>query len=263
MTFAQSPLARIVPVGLRDYPDENGRLSEEWDMELMLQSLHDESTLILQQARRWFSVHPEWFPGGPQKYNRRMGVWFGNAWDQRIERDGWVFVRSGDAYAAVRPVTWDADYERSLSATGVGNQIYFNKPYDPPTVRLMTDSYTWNEAGTIMALRDNFSPVLIEASTTADHPTIETFIADILDNRLELHKTVVPGWHILVYVGFGGAERELVFNAGASEIPTIGGEYVNYSHPMTWDSPFISSDYLSGVVTLQFGDDRMVVDFTD
>jgi hypothetical protein len=263
MTFAQSPLARIVPVGLRDQPDENGRLPPEWDMELVLQSLHDENTLILQQARRWFSVHPEWFPGGPQKYNRHMGVWFGNAWDERIERDGWVFVRSGDAYAAVRSVTWDAAYERSLAATGVGNQIFFNKPYDPPTVRLLTDSYTWNEAGTIMELRDNFAPVLIEASTTEDHPTIEAFITDILDNRLELHKTVVPGWHILVYVGLGGDEREIVFNAGTTEIPTIGGEYVNYSHPMTWDSPFMSSEYMSGVVTLQYGDDRLVVDLTD
>jgi hypothetical protein len=263
MTFAQSPLARIVPVGLRDQPNENGSLPEEWDMELMLRSLHDERTLILQQSRRWFSVHPEWFPGGPQKYNRLMGVWFGNAWDQRIERDGWVFVRSGDAYAAVRPVTWDAAYERSLPATGVGNQVFFNKPYDPPTVRLLTDSYTWNDAGTIMELRDSFAPVLIEASTTEDHPNIEAFITDILDNRLELHKTVVPGWHILVYVGLGGDEREIVFNAGTTEIPTIGGEYVNYSHPMTWDSPFMSSEYLSGVVNLRFGDEEMVINFTD
>jgi hypothetical protein len=263
MTFAQSPLARIVPVGLRDQPNENGSLPEEWDMELMLRSAHHENTLILQQARRWFSVHPEWFPGGPQKYNRLMGVWLGNAWDERIERDGWVFVRSGDAYAAVRPVTWDGAYERSLAATGVGNQIFFNKPYDPPTVRLLTDSYTWNAAGTIIELRDNFAPVLIEASTTEDHPTIEAFITDILDNRLELHKTVVPGWHILVYVGLGGDEREIVFNAGTTEVPTIGGEYVNYSHPMTWDSPFMSSEYLSGVVTLQYGDDRLVVDLTD
>ncbi len=263
MTFAQSPLARIVPVGLRDQPNENGSLPEEWDMELMLRSLHDERTLILQQARRWFSVHPEWFPGGPQKYNRRMGVWFGNAWDERVERDGWVFVRSGDAYAAVRPVTWDADYERSLSATGVGNQIFFNKPYDPPTVRLLTDSYTWNEAGTIMELRDNFAPLVIEASTTEDHPTLEAFITDTLDNRLELHKTVVPGWHILVYVGLGGDEREIVFNAGTTEIPTIGGQYVNYSHPMTWDSPFMSSEYMSGVVNLRFGDQETVINFTD
>jgi hypothetical protein len=263
MTFAQSPRARIVPVGLPDQPDENGRLPAEWDMELVLQSVHDESTLILQQARRWFAVHPEWFPGGPQKYDRLMGVWLGNAWDERVERDGWVFVRSGNAYAAVRPVTWDAAYERSLPSTGVGNQVFFNKPYDPPTVRLLTDSYSWNEAGTIMQLRDSFAPVLIEASTTEDHPTIEAFITDILDNRLELHKTVVPGYHILVYVGLGGDEREIVFNAGASEIPTIGGEYVNYSHPMTWDSPFMSSEYLSGVVTLRFGDDRMVIDLTD
>lgn len=262
MTFAQSPLARIVTVGRRDRPDENGRLPEEWDMEPVVHSLHHENTLIVQQARRWFAVHPEWFPA-PSRNERLMGVWFGNAWDERIERDGWVFVRSGNAYAAVRPVTWDGDYERSLPSTGVGNQVFFNKPYDPPTVRLLADSYTWNEAGTIMELRDNFAPVLIEASTTEDHPTIEAFIADILDNRLELHKTVVPGYNILVYVGLGGAEKELVYNAGAPEMPTVGGRYVNYSHPMTWDSPFMSSEYKSGVVTLRFGDEKLVIDFTE
>jgi hypothetical protein len=262
MTFAQSPLARIVPIGLADRPDENGRLPAEWDMELVLHTLHDENTLIAQQSRRWFAVHPEWFPGGPHRYDRSMGVWFGKDWDERIERDGWVFVQSGNAYAAVRPVTWDGVYERSLPSTGVGNQINFNKPYDPPTVRLLKDSYTWNEAGTIMKLRDSFAPVLIEASTTEDHPTLETFINDILDNRLELHKTVVPGAHIMVYVGLGGDERELVFNAGAPEIPTVGGKYVNYSYPKTWDSPFMTSEYKSGVVTLRFGADEMVVDFT-
>lgn len=262
MTFAQSPLARIVPVGRPDQPDQNGRPPAEWDMEMMLQTVHDENVLIVQQSRRWFAVHPEWFPGDTHRFDRPMGMWFGSTWDERIEREGWVFVRSGDAYAAVRPVMWDEAHERALR-TGLGSQILFNRPYDPPTVRLRADSYTWNEAGTLMALRDNFAPVIIDASTTAAHPTLESFISDVLDNRLELHKTVVPGYHVLVYVGTGGREREIVFNAGAPEIPTVGGQYVNYSHPKTWDSPFMSSDYLSGVVTLRFADDQMVIDLTD
>lgn len=262
MTFAQDMNARVVIVGRPDQPDARGR-PVEWDMEMVLQTAHSESTLIMQQARRWYAMHPEWFPADGQRYDRPFGVWFGNAWDQRVERDGWVFVQSGDAYAAVRPVTWDEEYERSLPSTGVGNQIHFNKPYDPPTVRILEASYSWNEDGTIMDVHDRYAPIVIDASTTADHPTLEAFIEDILDNRLELHKTVVPGFHILVYVGTGGEENEIVFNAGAPEIPTIGGEYVDYSHPRTWDSPFMQSEYQSGVVTLRFGEDELVVDLTD
>jgi MYXO-CTERM domain-containing protein len=76
-----------------------------------------------------------------------MGVWFGNAWDERIERDGWVFVRSGNAYAAVRPVTWDEEYERSLPSTGIGNQINFTMWVSTPNLqnricefRVLTDA---------------------------------------------------------------------------------------------------------------------------
>jgi len=32
---------------------------------------------------------------------------------------------------------------------------------------------------------------------------------------------------------------------------------------MTWDSPFMSSEYKSGVVTLRFGGEEMVIDFTE
>lgn len=263
MTFAQSPEARIVVVGLPDQPDATGRPPPEWDMEMMLHTVHEGRTLVLQQARRWFAVSPEWFPADAGRYERPMGIWFGEAWDRRIERDGWVFVQSGNAYAAVRPVVWDADYERPLLSTGVGSQINFNKPFDSPTVRLLQDSYSWNEEGTIMQLRDRFAPVIIEASDTAHQPSLEAFIDEVLDNRLELHKTVVPGYHIMVYVGAGGEAREIVFNTGAPEIPTRGGQRVDYSRPMTWDSPFLSSEYLSGVVTLRFGDDQMIIDFTD
>ncbi|GGD11780.1 hypothetical protein [Aquisalinus flavus] len=263
MTVAQSPLARIVPVGLPSEPDAVGRPPAEWDMETMLHTAHDENTLVLQQSRRWYAVHPEWFPADAGRYDKDIGVWFGDDWDKKVERDGWVFVRKGNTYAAVRPVTWDADYERSLPSTGVGNQINFNKPYDPPTVRILNDSYSWNDAGTIMQLKDRFAPVIVEAGTVDDYASLDVFMKDVLDNRLELHKTVVPGYHVMVYVPSGNEGREIVFNAGAPEIPTVGGTYIDYSHPMTFDSPHFQSVYKSGVVTLRFADEELVIDFTE
>ncbi|GGD11771.1 hypothetical protein [Aquisalinus flavus] len=261
MTFAQSPDARIVPVAIPDGPDLRGRAPGEYDTEIMMHTVHDRQTLIVQQSRRWTAIHPEWYPSDPTIYNRDVGVWFGDDWDVRTERNGWIFVQKGNAFGAVRPVLWDEPYERSKPSTGVGNQVFFNKPYDDPTVKLCDDCYSWNDAKTILKLQDGYSPIIIEAGDTEDYASIDDFMADVLDNPLALHKTVVPGFHVLVYTGLNG--EEIVLNAGAMSIPTIGGEPISYEYGMTFDSPYMQSQYKSGDITLQYKDYKLQLDFSE
>ncbi|MGC6498976.1 MAG: hypothetical protein ACON4C_02195 [Henriciella sp.] len=264
MTFAQSPEARILPVGRPEGKDTVGRPMAEFDLELMMHTLHDGRTLIMQQSRRWFAMHPEWFPSDPRRYNKRMGVWFGDDWDEKIEQDGWVFVRKRNAFAAVRPVLWDEAYERSRpDAIGVGNQINFNNPFSADTVKLCEACYGWNDAGTIMTLADNFMPIIVEAGNVEDFGSFEAFREDVVDNPIALYKTVVPGFHIMVYTGSGEGREEIVFNAGAPEIPTIGGEYIDYTPDLLFDSPYMTSEFGSGVVSLKFGDQQTVLDFSN
>jgi hypothetical protein len=160
-------------------------------------------------------------------------------------------------------VLWDEAHERKHRELGTGAQANFNAAEDTPTVKLRADSYRWNETQTMIVLADRFSPVIIEAGSRADYPNLEAFMADVLDNPLALYKTVVPGLNELVYTGTGRAAREIVFNAANNEIPTVGGEAVNYRHPLTFDSPYLKSPYKSGKIALAFDGERLELDFSD
>lgn len=261
MTFAQSPKSRIVPVGVTNGTDVKGKKSM-YDLEVKYQTVQYEKTLIVQQNRRWFAQHPEWWPTVIE-YNQPVGIWLGKHWDKQVEKEGWIFVQSGNGYAAVKPVLWDEVYEKENSTKTKGNQQFFNAPNDPPKVKIRTDAYTWSEDQSIIKLEDNHTPVIIEAASVSDYPTLEDFIADILDNPIALYKTVVPGYNILVYKGCGTNAKEIVFNSGTPEIPSIGGEPINYKYPMTFDSPFLKSKYKSGKVEIKYGGESLNLNFNN
>lgn len=263
MTFAQSEDSRIVPVGLVSPANPHNHLvnaDKGYDLELMLQTAQHQQTLIVQQARRWTAVHPEWYPNHPS-YSRPMGIWLGTDWDEQIESDGWVFVQKGRAYAAVRPVLWDEAYETERKKRTEGNQVFFNSPDDLPTVKLREDCYSWNQDRSILILEDAYSPVIIEAGRSADYPTMADFMAKVIANPIALYKTVMPGSNILVYRRGTADAPEIVFNAGIPQIPTIGDEPVNYSYPMTFDSPYLKSEYGSGKIHIQYGGEPLTLSF--
>jgi len=64
---------------------------------------------------------------------------------------------------------------------------------------------------------------------------------------------------ILEYRALGG--DSLTFTADYSRPPRINGKPVDYAPPKAFDSPFIQEDWNSGVVTLQKGERRLVLDF--
>ena len=112
-------------------------------------------------------------------------------------------------------------------------------------------------------LEDAHSPVIIEAGSRSDYPTMSDFAADVLDNPIALYKTVMPGSNILVYSGCSEDAPEIVFNAGVPQIPTIGGEPVNYRYPMTFDGPYLKSEYESGKILIEYGGEQHNLDFTE
>jgi hypothetical protein len=264
MIFAQSPLSRIVTVGLNAAgKDEPGYVKSKkgYDMHTNYRTVQSESVMITQQARRIFQVNPEWFPAGPI-YERGMGVYVGKDWDELIEKKGWLFLRKGNAYAAVKPILWDEEYESAKRAErGNTTQKYFDSPKDDATVKIKDGAYSWICDHKVIQLEDKFSPVIIEAGRRADYPTMEDFVNDILDNPIALYKTVVPGYNVLVYTGCGDDAKEIAFNAATMEMPTVGGEYIDYSYPMTFDSPYMNSRYKSGIVTLENGSEKLIRDF--
>lgn len=267
MIFAQSPNSRIVTVGVdpetkRDQVNASKKADKGYNMGVSYRTVQSKSVLITQQAKRLRQVNPEWFPEGQLDLDE-MGVYIGKDWDEIVEREGWVFLRKGNAYAAVKPVLVDAEYEKEQWAKNIGTQAYFNHPDDVPTVKIKAGAYSWVCDRTIIKPEKKFTPVIIEAGRKADHPTLEDFIADVLDNPIALYKTVVPGYEVLVYTGCGPDAEEIVFNAATSEMPTVGGKYIDYSYPMAFDSPYLKSKYKSGKIKINYGGEELKLDFTD
>jgi len=258
MIFAQSPGARVVPVAFKTEAEDDWKIS----MEGMNRSVQTKKVLITQQSRRWINVNPDWFPAYDGLYDSPRGVYFGKEWDRLEEKEGWIFVEAGNGYAAVRPVTWDEQYEKNR-AKGKGPQGPFVATKADPCVRLLTDSYIWNAEHSIIKLKDKFSPVIIEAGRKADYVTLDDFMGEVLGNPLRLYKTVVPGYHVLTYTGCGQGAEEIVFNAATNEIPMVGGKHIDYSYPMTFDSPYIKSVYKSGVIAIHKDKEELLLDFNN
>jgi hypothetical protein len=209
------------------------------------------SVMLLQQARRFSQMNPDWFPAkdiGSLDY----GIVFAGKFDRLEERAGWIFVEHGDAFLAVRPV---------MGEYADGWTILKDDASPGLTSVIIEDSYVWSPDRKTIFLKDKYAGMIFEASRRPHHPSLEAFIEDILDNPIFLDKTVVPGFHILRYTGCGKEAPQLTFNLANNEIPFIGGERIDYAPKMLFDSPYLKSVYKSGVVEISKGKLKMRLDF--
>lgn len=233
VTFASDDGARVFPAAINQREGANFALSRNH----VMRNAQHKNVMISQQARRWSQVNPQWFPEVDVS-SLPLGVFFGNNMDEIREQAGWIFVRKNRAFLAVRPVAGpDARGFR------VGHDIIDAEITAP----LLEDTYDWNSARTMIRFRDPFSPVIFDAGNAADYANFDAFIETILQNPIELRKTVVPGWYLLEYTGSGDAGK-IYFNAANSEIPRINGRAINYTPDFLFKSPFMRSQYNTGVI---------------
>ena len=245
--------SRILTVSLERFPGKTDK-DNDYCVELMYHSAQSRQVLITQQKRRWIQINPDWFPTYDHLYDVEFGVFIGSGWQTRIEQDGWLFLEQDDTYAAVRILRLKTDPDPLAFAKGTDR--YRNH------VELEETSYTWNDDRTILRLINKFSPIIIEAGSRADYPTLADFQQQILSNKLEIHKTVATHETKFILVYKGAEAEEIVFNAANPvDVPTIGGKYINYSYPKTFDSPHLQADYESGVVRISKGESNLRMDF--
>lgn len=260
MTVAQDPDARIVPVYLPSEPDFRGKQAK-FSLEGMFKTFQHENTLIVQRSRSFCEVNPDWYP--LYKQNCDQGVYIGDAWDEQIEQSGWIFLRRGNAYAAVRAVLWDAEFEAAKKKKNGGTQAHFHGAYDAPTVQLMDKAYTYTKDRRFIQLKDRFAPVIIQAGDQQQYGSFEAFITKTENAPIALHKTVVPSFNILTFTPPIAQAPEMVFNAANNEIPMLDSNYIKYAHPMTFDSPYIQSKYKSGKIQIEYGGETLDLDFSE
>jgi hypothetical protein len=262
MTLAQDAEARIVPVGLV-IDDGNPEGNHSISMEVMYKSAQYKNTLIIQRSRNYTVLDPDWFPLRTNQSNMQ-GIYIGTKWSRVEERGGWIFLRKGDVFAAIRPVLRDASYEIDKAKRLHPERTNFiQRPHEDATVRLTQNAYLWNKDNSILVLKDKFTPVIIQSGDIQTYGSFDNFIRSVKDARLQLYKTVVPEYDELVYTPPGKGAPEMIFNAANMEIPRIGGESINYEFPMTFDSPYIKSKYGTGVIYIEYGGETLTIDFSE
>lgn len=151
-----------------------------------------------------------------------------------VERGGWMFVEAPSAYAATRPAR--GGYELVVET---------DKPRDGS-----------NWSGRWMIFEDGFSPAILEVARESQYDSFEAFQEAVLACPIK--------WEgeRLSYTGLGG--DQFVFHADYSRNPTVNGQTPNYFEPdYAFESPYVYSKWDSGVVTIQFQGQRLVLDFND
>jgi len=247
VTFKGKNGPRIFPTALKQ--DKNGKWNTNDNG--YCRAVQDKNVMIVQQARRWFQMNPDWFPA-KDIVGQEYGVFFSDDLDKVVEKDGWIFIEHGNAYLAVRVLV--GEYSQ-------GWTILVDDATSGLTSQILKDSYRWKSNRSLIHSKDKYAGMIFEASRKAHHKTLEDFIEDILDNPLVLEKTVVPGWHRLRYRGCGRDAKEIYFNLANNEIPTVGGQRIDYSPEMLFDSPYLKSKYKSGIITISKDDKKIVLDF--
>lgn len=160
---------------------------------------------------------------------REMMVWISaNTLSEPLEENGWIFVEAQGAYAAVRPVTGGYQWRPAPAK-----------------------AYT----GRFMVCADEWSPVIVEAARKVEFEDFAAF------RRAVVERPITFDNNVLRYRGLGG--NDFVFYAGQDRIPEIDGETVDYAPGRVFDSPFLSSEWLSGVVTIRKGERSLVLDFNE
>jgi hypothetical protein len=175
------------------------------------------------------------------KYHKgaaEMDVWMSrDGLTVLVEEDGIVFVESQPAYAAIRVprggFTWKDGVYSFKAETGEARQT---------------------PSGRIMALKEEYAPVILEVMAKTDVPSFDAFKAKVKACQVQMAGPVLK-YHTI----YGD---ELTLDTSYRQTPTINGEPVNYAPKKVYDSPFLNADYNSGVVTISSGSRKKVLDFT-
>jgi hypothetical protein len=160
-----------------------------------------------------------------------MIVWMSKAGlSKPVEEDGIVFVEAEGAYAAVRVVK--------------GGFEWMKRPFD--TKRFIPENIT-------MILNDAYSPVILEVMAKSDVKSLDAFKRLVKTCKIDMQGPVIR--YKTVY------GDTLTFDSSYATTPTINDKPVDYAPKKVFESPFLDSEYDSGVVTISKGERRLILDF--
>ena len=147
-----------------------------------------------------------------------------------VSAGGWVFGQAGDAYYALRP----AEGEFAIGKTGkdIRELRYFDFPENKQI------------------------PFVLHAGGVTEDASFEEFKKKVLAN------TVTYADGVLTYKDARWGAMEFCPDPAlpADRWRRIDGKPVELPDKL-FDSPYLTSDYASGIITAKFGDQKLILDF--
>ncbi|MEM6750409.1 MAG: hypothetical protein AAF612_08060 [Planctomycetota bacterium] len=153
-----------------------------------------------------------------------------------VQEDGVVFVEAPGAYAAVRPGWGPITMEEKRFGETKPSGAFSGTPF-----------------GYVVTPEDDFVPMIVEVMSKEAAGSFDAFRAKVKATRPHVARGIVT------YTSIYG--DTLTLDTNYRRPPSVNGVAVDYDPPMVYDSPFKHAEYLSGVVTIEKGDRKLVLDF--
>ena len=179
-----------------------------------------------------------------------LRVWFSNeGLSAPVKVGDWFFTEAAGAWAAVRVMSGDAKFNPGKAPANKKKALPKKTESDDG------ESLESSASGGLLECSDDFSPVIMEVATKADFPTREGFRKAVLALPVQMDSKT------LTHTGFSG--DRFTFFTDQTELPRVNDEPVNLAPTWVYDSLFVQSDWKIGVVTIQKGDRKIVLNFNE
>lgn len=176
-------------------------------------------------------VTQKWAPVPPNPRSAMPAfprVYFSPTLDEVQDEHGWTFARDGKAFAALKVVAggyeWTPAWKPGERATADNKPFVTAKTEDTPLILVINDAADYNGDFEAFKAAVSAQPIRYE------------------NGRLSF--------------------ATITFH-GLSKPPEVNGKPVNLAHEQGYDSPFIRSDWGSGLIHIRKDDDTLVLDFRD
>lgn len=163
------------------------------------------------------------------KYAGDLRIWVSdNGRNDMIEKNGCFFASYKGAYAAIRFVS--GGYKSEYLNEGI-----------------------WS--GYWLTAKEEYSPVIIEVGNRKNYGSFEEFQQKVLSLTLNKSENMVE--HTTLY-----GDR-IKFYTDFSKLAEVNGETINLAPSRVMESPFVQSDFNSGIYTIQKGSRKLELNFND
>ena len=161
------------------------------------------------------------------KYALEMKIWVADSGKlSQVSTNDWLFIEYNSAYIALKVVYGGYNWVTDTNA---------------------------NFQGQWMILNQEYSPVIMEIVRKSDYSNFTDFQNDILDNQYNYQNNTLN-----YETSYGD---QLTFFSNYSSLPQINSQEVNLDPVKNFNSPYMQSNWNSGIITIRKGTRELVLDF--